>query len=501
MNRATALVNQPAPPSPPQRTDSQGGAGGWLPSRLRNSPYWVISILLHLGLLFLATVLVVFNVMRPGGVEGGFYDGGGNEGVDVAPPPAQTQQMAQMQNQPTTASQSFSQLTQAIATTGVGEWSIAAPTDVAAGAAAASISGVGRGIPGAYSGRIGAGNRLGLLRKRGGSQSVEDAVNKALEWLRRNQNEDGSWGEDYKPAMTGLAILCYLAHGDVQGSDKYGSVVERGVNWLIAEGRNRNGLMSSRAGKAAYQHAIASLALAENYALAPTVPDLEEAATKAIALIVKNQQDNGQWSYEYERSGGHPDTSIAGWNMQALKAAHLGQLNVEGVEAALERSAKMLKQMYNDSVGSFGYQSADNNANWEKRGLGVYNLQLLLDKIGDDGKPEWQNTREVTRSLDAFLKDNNARFDWDRSSGWVLYGWYYNTYMTFFAGAQYWSTWNGQFREPLIRRQERDGRWALPPGENGWTLQVLNKNLDADVYSTAMCCLMLQVFWRHLVTG
>ena len=60
----------------------------WLPPRLRNSPYWLIAIVLHLILFLLFTIWVVFDVWRPGSLEGSFYDGGGQDGVDVQPPPA-----------------------------------------------------------------------------------------------------------------------------------------------------------------------------------------------------------------------------------------------------------------------------------------------------------------------------------------------------------------------------------------------------------------------------
>ena len=499
---------QPEPSGkPPEEGKAVGRAPGdwfwWLPPRFRNSPYWIIAIVLHAILLLLAGFIVVFHLWRPGDISGGIYDGGGNEGVDVSPPPATTQPTQQLQNAPTpSTSTAFNQLAQAIATTGVGDWSVAAPTEVASSTAmvASNVSGTGKGIPGAYTGRIGGGTRRGLLSKKGGTSNVEESVNKALEWLKKHQTSDGSWGEDFKAGMTGLAVLCFLAHGDVQGSEKYGGVVEKGTNWLIQYSKSHGGMMNT-SGRVEYEHAIAALALSENYAMAPTVPDLEDTAKKAIDVIVKAQTSSGCWAYGYSKEEGgqnfHADTSVAGWNIQAVKAAQLGKLDVPGIDNSLQQAAKMLKGMYNAGQGSFGYTNAG-EAHWTLRGVGIYNLQLILDKAGDDGVKPWKKTDEVMKALDALIKDDTARCDWDKAQGVVLYGWYYNTYASFFGEGQYWTQWNGQFRDPIIRHQEKDGHWAIPAGsvEQTW----ITKNADSDVYSTALCCLMLQVYWRHLTT-
>ena len=54
-------------------------------------------------------------------------------------------------------------------------------------------------------------NRAGIIDELGGSAETEAAVEKALDWLTKNQKDDGHWEETQsKVAHTGLAILCYL---------------------------------------------------------------------------------------------------------------------------------------------------------------------------------------------------------------------------------------------------------------------------------------------------
>ena len=74
--------------------------------------------------------------------------------------------------------------------------------------------------PGQMSNRSGAG-RAASIGAYGGKwgQYAEAAVLRALEWLRINQNQDGSWGTNDKEAMAGLGILTFLAHGETTASE------------------------------------------------------------------------------------------------------------------------------------------------------------------------------------------------------------------------------------------------------------------------------------------
>ena len=67
-----------------------------------------------------------------------------------------------------------------------------------------------------------------------GDVATESAVMKALRWLKKTQKPNGSW--DGNPiANTGLAILAYLAHGEVpSGSREFGPAVQRALDSLLA---------------------------------------------------------------------------------------------------------------------------------------------------------------------------------------------------------------------------------------------------------------------------
>ena len=71
-------------------------------------------------------------------------------------------------------------------------------------------------LPGLYGGRSAAG-RAGAARRYGAGKAGQDAVLKALRWLAKVQQEDGSWNG--LPADSGLALMCFLAHGETPLSE------------------------------------------------------------------------------------------------------------------------------------------------------------------------------------------------------------------------------------------------------------------------------------------
>jgi hypothetical protein len=92
---------------------------------------------------------------------------------------------------------------------------------------------------------------------------VEIRVVNALQWLKDHQNPDGSWSNSYPVAMCGLALLTYLAHGDMADSPKYGATVQKAITYLCdrVNATGDGALVEPHC--RGYSHAIATYALAE----------------------------------------------------------------------------------------------------------------------------------------------------------------------------------------------------------------------------------------------
>ena len=212
----------------------------------------------------------------------------------------------------------------------------------------------------------------------GAKANSEQAVLKALRWLQTQQQTDGTWGNGYKGAMTGLALLCYLGHGETPDTSReFGVVVANAINALIAEGKKNEGRFSYAQGilrtqPSVYQHAICTYALSEAYTMTKN-DKLPPLITQAVKYILKGQLPNGGWVYSYGKgkNAGDLDSSVTGWQVQALKAAHLtGLPGMDGIHESLDQRGKGLDTLFNAKDGSYGYHKLGDR-NYTLTGVGA----------------------------------------------------------------------------------------------------------------------------------
>lgn len=335
-------------------------------------------------------------------------------------------------------------------------------------------------MKGLYEGRS-SGGRGGALAKYGGAhgRATENAVIKALQWLKEHQNPDGSWGPN-TIAMTGLAILTYLAHGETTGSKLYGKVVQKAIDYLCSKQKADGQFGDAYSQPGVYAHGIASYAIAEAYGLC-RIPDLKERMEKAAGIIVKGQQPGGLWDYKYEK-GERRDLSVAGWQIQALKAANLNGAETPGLHEALERAIGGVKNIQSGESGRFGYGSPGQGSDG-MTGVGTLCLQLL-------GKGKDKEAALGIRAMAEF------DCDWKNPTKWPMYAWYYITQAKFQAGGGTWNSWNSKFAPVLTKNQAEDGHWDSPVGGGADN----EESKQGPVYSTCLAALTLQVYYRFLPT-
>ncbi len=369
-----------------------------------------------------------------------------------------------------------------------------------------------RGIVGSRS----PGQRGKAISAYGGSQAGEATVMRALRWLKSKQLTNGSW-PGQSTAMTGMALLAFLAHGETPSPDcaEFGPTVEKGIRFLVDE-QDDNGLFRSKDGNN-YAHPIATYALCEAYTLTKN-PILKTAAEKALSVIVRGQHPNGGWDYNMKQTP-RDDTSYMGWCAQAVKAGHMAaDLEVAGLDAAFKNAVNGFKVNANPS-GGFGYTDKGRTG---LSGVGVLCMQLL-------GAAK---ENEVSATL-SFLSECTYSFEnWDKQpykGASPVYYWYYITQAKFHAGGETWKSWNKQFQPELIKQQVvlkdaykdakgdlRDiGFWDSPSngehgnagGEKGMAkhyekgVAVQGETSDGDrVQMTCLSALQLMVYYRYLPT-
>jgi len=351
------------------------------------------------------------------------------------------------------------------------------------------------------SGRSG-GARASTGEQYGEKAEAEQAVLRALRWLQTQQHTDGTWAGP-PGAFSGLALLCFLGHGETpQTSHEFGVVVTNAINAFVAEGARNDGRLSF-SGKtfdqtSPYVHGICTYALCEAYTMTKD-ERLAPIVKQAVNYIIKGQRPDGGWAYAYDvtpdvGTAVKSDTSVSGWQIQALKAAHL--TGIPGIDAqvrpALDQAMKNMDRVFNPKDGNFGYRVAGDHNN-SLTGVGV------LAKLFWLGRPD----RTVHAGIKA-IQTTDVKYAGAATS---LYAWYYDTQACYQAQGAAWEWWNSRFQDQLTSTQSSDGSWppcgpalkpgAKPTGSNGF----YNAPGGEDtIFRTTLCTLMLEVFYRYLPT-
>jgi hypothetical protein len=332
--------------------------------------------------------------------------------------------------------------------------------------------------------------RAAAMKAGGGNPKCEESIHKALAYLAKVQDGDGKWGNEHVSAMTGLSLLAFLGHCEKPSSKEFGPVVRKAIDFLLGMGKNQNGKLSRADGNSwVYEHGIATYALGEAYIFTKE-PAIAEVLTPAVARIVKGQGPDGGWMYGFNKAV-PSDTSVSGWQIQALKAAHLTGLELPGIDESMDKAMDNLMRV-RGKKGGFGYRTPEDK--WGLTGAAVLGLQIGKGQKGG----------AVREGLQYILEDEKAPEIRYKGGGANLYAWYYNTQACFQAGGSFWNKWNRAFQEEVLGAQNEDGSWP----ETGSTEREANmhytgtgKSEDAVVYRTSLCVLMLEVFYRYLATG
>jgi hypothetical protein len=335
--------------------------------------------------------------------------------------------------------------------------------------------------PSVFGGRS-AGGRASAVSRFGGSKVGQASLLKALYWLKKVQEPDGSWGTEkgFKPAMTGLALLTFLAHGETPTSKEFGLTVKKAMEWISNDPLNK-------ASSHGYPHAIKTYALAEAYAMTG-VSLLEDAMNRNIRVIIDGQQANGNYDYNYKMTT-RQDLSFAGWNYQALKAAYGAGCEEKGLTNAIFKAVEWLKASAasSESGDGFPYAVKDGVASGKKatmRAVGVLCLQLYGEGKAPEMKDEIKKIAEV----------DYLQLNWAAAPKESLYGWYYATQAMFQQGGKEWKAWNRKFQKELNDNQNPEGYWVCPSDSHG----PKPETLTGKVYATTLCALMLTVYYRYL---
>lgn len=392
----------------------------------------------------------------------------------------------------------------------------------AAGGGGADSGSVGLGGGGSH-GLRGEGKHGIGLKRNGGSGETEDAVHLALGWLVTVQDTDGKWDSDgymmhYLPnatasergaegiglarndiGLTGLCMLAFTGAGYGDKSGPYKASVKRAREYLLAEQRVADGgfgLESNSHTVTMYAHTLATFAITDLY-LVTGDEALRTPMRRALEYLLSMQGPGGGWDYDQryprKRDGWElstrDDLSISGWAILALIAAR--EANFEIPKDNLTRLAQYMKDCTRKD-GQAVY--ADEGTRSGHRGMAMLAASNVCRRLLGEPSDTWTQKQQLE-------KISNEPPAWSRASdlnGSNMYYWYYGSVAMLLAkdgegGDDRWREWNVALKRTLLDHQSKSGarRGSFDPVGH-WA-----KNGGGRVYSTAICALNLEIYYRY----
>ena len=340
-----------------------------------------------------------------------------------------------------------------------------------------------------------------------GDATTEAAVLKALRWLKKTQNSDGSWNGANRIADTALAILSYLAHGETPASKEFGDTVERAIQYLINQQKvGSNGATFSGVDGNEYATLIATYALGEAYGMTKN-PNAKQAALKSMERIVASQSPTGGWDYKMNKTSTRDDMSYAGWALQALKACKMAGLHPDGLDECIKKAIKCLKTR-NFKNGGFNYTAGGSPTGLTATGC------LAMQLLGFMNEPEVKQALDFMREWKpSFEGEGGAKSGGPLPTGAPQYYCYYAAQCKYQAGmcqgatpanVKTWQDWNVAMKSLYPRTIKDDGTIdgidGKPKACGYWQNKDPHGIGNDKTMGTCLCALQLMVYYRYLPT-
>lgn len=307
---------------------------------------------------------------------------------------------------------------------------------------------------------------------------VRKAVNRGLEFLISNENQDGSFpgGAGKSTGISGLVGMAFLSTGATPGNGPHGEMINRRIDYILKGGVDKNGVLSAYGAHGSgpmYAHNICTLFLSECSGMvdAERQKKIDPILARAVKILLEAQAvpkgENNKGGWRYHANSNDSDLSCSGWALMALRSARLNGAPVP--KSAIQEAVDYTLRNQNKTHGHFGYTDTDSHKE-SLTGAGL----LCLELCGRHG------SKENTMAAD-WLLANHAKVN---GGGHPLYANYYNAQAMFQIGGKHWKTYATWMYDTYLPKQRPNGVWD---GEG-----------QCEAYGTSIMVLAMTVPFRQL---
>ena len=336
----------------------------------------------------------------------------------------------------------------------------------------------------------------------------ELALQRGLEWLAKNQGSEGNWSSN-DVGLVSMGALAFLADGHAPGRGRYGAVLQRALDYVIADAKPSGLLNRASPRRDMYNHGLSTFVLGQAHGMTTTRDRrLNDVLDRALQLIANTQGEDGGWDYEAKRQNNGHDLSIAVMQAKALRSAMDSGLEVppEVIHLAIKSvrehyMPKNARRSDPESVqaegpGQFTYSKGGGNASIAMAAAGV----VCMQEFGqyDDWRIN-KNMDVISAAVKSLPKPANNR---DGKMPFDAYTLYYVGQALYQVGNPYWQESYPTLRDYLVKSQQIDaknpeihGRWRDKGAREGGRV---GENKPGDLYGTSVACFILAIPNRYL---
>lgn len=305
------------------------------------------------------------------------------------------------------------------------------------------------------------------------------AVRQGLDYLARTQGSDGAWhqaqaGEAYPVAMTALAGMAILAHGDTPTRGRYAPQLDSCTAYLL-DCTTPSGLITGpgeEIGRPMYGHGFGLMYLASVYGATSKEQvrnRMKPVIEKAVLLTARGQAASGGWTYT---PGAGDEGSVTITQIQALRAAHNAGFTVP--PAVIEAAVRYIERC---GTPEGGIVYALGSGGGPRLAISCAACATLYNA----GEFDAPIAERCLNYIWPFFKNKKG---WHVSGGWDSYAHLYASQAFYLSGDKYWDEYFPPIRDELIKMQDADGSW------NGEGI--------GKTYGTSVSLVILQLPYKYL---
>lgn len=321
-----------------------------------------------------------------------------------------------------------------------------------------------------------AGGNQDLLRDRLTTQEWQEldrAVDHGLEFLAKQQQEDGSFQtlEIGQPGVTSLCILAFVSRGHLPYQGPYGERIERAIEYVLST-QQADGLLCAPnvdpawqknmpSHTAVYNHAISALMLSEVYGMTANQNErIRRTIRRAISYSLQYEKgfgkrpgDHGGFRYvrRHPRTS-HSDVSVTAWQLMFFRSARNGEFDVPADR--VQDAMNYIKRCFNQKSQLFVYGLYGSNPHRVPT-RGVQGAAIVSLCMAGEHESEMARAAADWIRSQSFKRYNRITARKDR----YHYSAFYCSQAMFQLGGEYWAEFYPELMRTLVRNQAADGSW------------------------------------------